>query len=341
MRMKKRVLIIYNDLLDYRRPFFEELSRHCELYVLVSQRSRVDGDMYNTLKGSEKKIGPFTLRYNTNIKYEDFDVIIHLLEFEYLFDILKMIFYLHKKRSAVVCSWGLWPTQRFLINTLRFWFARKCDMNLFYCREHLEFYRLLGVPSGKLRVLRNTVDDSLYRITESNPNKNNLRFVSIGSIDYRKGFIEIAKLLQFVEVSFEWIVIGDGPQRAELDVFCKSNNIHASFKGRVTSSEIISQLFSGADACLTLNQAGLSVLTSLKCGTPVLGLESAISGGEKFAIYNGFNGYLFNHLEAYKGYLRKDDLKICLNNMKSLMMNSNVDYSMKKLMVEPLVNELL
>ena len=88
-------------------------------------------------------------------------------------------------------------------------------------------------------------------------------------------------------------IIGDGPELAKLNNWVNENNLDdiVRFHGRIVDSDVIEVFFRKSYACISPNQAGLSVIESMAYGVPFITSKYPITGGEYNAIIEGANGF--------------------------------------------------
>jgi glycosyltransferase involved in cell wall biosynthesis len=132
-------------------------------------------------------------------------------------------------------------------------------------------------------------------------------------------------------------VFGTGTELGKLKSMAKSN---IEFLGRVSDEEL-RNLYAGAKAFIfpALEDAGISVLESLACGTPVIGLNA---GGTAEFVRDGENGFLMN--EQSIGAIRAAVQKLSTNNFDSQKIRESVlqyDKSSFKLNILDFINRNL
>ena len=121
----------------------------------------------------------------------------------------------------------------------------------------------------------------------------------MGSLDPRKGLKELIDIFDKLRALAEpecpkLIVVGDGPERLKLQSYVDAKELQeiVIFKGQITDSTALRNIYVDAIACLSFSQAGLSVLQSLGNSTPFITCCDAISGGEILNIEHGVTGFL-------------------------------------------------
>ena len=124
-------------------------------------------------------------------------------------------------------------------------------------------------------------------------------FLFVGSIDSRKGvnlLLEACAILEQQQChDYTLLVVGDGPQRQELESFCQNHNLAERVKwvGRLDYAQL-GVFFRGADVFVlpTLEDTwGVVVLEAMVVGKPILCSQWA---GASEMVVEGENGYIFD-----------------------------------------------
>jgi glycosyltransferase involved in cell wall biosynthesis len=136
----------------------------------------------------------------------------------------------------------------------------------------------LGVPAGRIEVLRNGVDLQLFRPVDREGWRRRLGFrrmtlLSVGNLVPLKGHdlaIQALRLLPEMDL----VIIGDGPERAALCALARESGVsdRVTFLG-VMAQEDLRHYFGAADALvLASSREGWAnvLLESMACGTPVV-----------------------------------------------------------------------
>lgn len=301
MMKNKRILIVYNFLQHYRIPFFEHLGSKSNLTVICDK-----GD-YKPVNFHCRTVGTFTL-YGFKIRIglfsinaREFDEVIFLPEPNYPLDLL--YFFWLKTKGIPVSTWGIWPTTSVVMNWVRKRMTNAAFRNYFYCSEHMEYYRLLGVPSEKLSIAANSVADE--EIAAFNQPNEQLNVLFVGTLNKRKGLEELVRFwIERIPQNIHLRIVGDGIVKQTLkSLIDTSISKNIQLCDGTTRSDSLNEHFGWSHVSINYKQAGLSVLSSLQRGVPVLCLTSAVSGGEKFAIAQGLTGYFYQNLHEAENIL--------------------------------------
>jgi len=314
--MIKKILILQNKLLHYRKALYNELAKKYEVTILHSGKPSVhETDNYKETIVSLKKIGPFyfqskVLQEVRNVKY---DVVISMFDIRWVNNILSM--YMHNKNTKFIW-WGAWLTNSKITNNIRLYLINKQYTSIMYTQEAKEEFVKLGVNAEKLFVANNTFDVGRRVKSYQNEIKNSILFV--GSLDARKqndilinAFFNIQ---QKIDKTIKLIIIGDGNERKNLENLIDKLGLgqKVQFEGKITDSNILLNYYSEAIVSVSFGQAGLSTLQSLGYGVPFLTKKNAISGGEITNIKDRYNGILCDDNILS---LEHNLLKLC-NDMK-------------------------
>ncbi len=115
----------------------------------------------------------------------------------------------------------------------------------------------------------------------------------VGRLSREKGVRTLLQAWRGMRTSTHLLVVGDGPDRNELERMAKDNSLSVSFKGYLQGRDLETSL---ANARVVIvpsewyENAPLSVLEAFSHGKPVIG---AGIGGIPEMIESGVNGYLF------------------------------------------------
>ncbi len=180
-----------------------------------------------------------------------------------------------------------------------------------------------GIPGGKIKVVYNGVDFKAADMSKEEARKKigiagNI-IVSIGRLVPWKGFrmlIKIMPRLFDINQFFRLVIIGDGPERKNLESIVKNMRLENKvfLVGKKTKEELA--LFSAAADIFVLNTAyeGFShqILEAMAAGVPVI---TTAVGGNREVVRQGENGFMikyndeFNLIEAIKTVWQTEELR--------------------------------
>lgn len=290
----KKLLIIYNYILHYRKPLFNELSKYYDITVLHSgEKTVTDADNYVEVIYPVQSFGPFFLQKGVikETKKDKYDVIVALFDVRWINTILSI--YTHNKKSKFIW-WGAWITEKPYANLLRTYLTKQANSNIFYTNEAKNDFIMRGVNDANLFVANNTFDVGKRVNSYNNLIKNKIIFV--GSLDKRKQnditINAFKNIIDKIPAQINLTIIGDGEQRYYLESLVSKLDLQdrVSFEGKITNSDKLQEYYKEAIVSVSFGQAGLSVLQALGFGVPFLTKENAISGGEKSNIKHNKNG---------------------------------------------------
>ena len=293
--MKKKVLIIQEHIPHYRKSLFNLLAIDYDLTIMHSSKVDFDeGCLYHKIFLEYIKIGPFKIQkqFFTHVFY-GYDVIIAMSDFHWLLNTLGVFF--HPPKTKYI-FWGFWFTDKYYIDKLKVFFAKRADANIFYCEKDRQSFLIKRVDSKKLFLANNTVEVSKRINASLHFEKKRILFV--GTLDKRKELNILIKAFKLIEPIIDKVIIltiiGDGICKNELMHLSQELNLtkRVEFKGQINNTDKLSLYYLDSFASVSYGQAGLSVLQSLAFGVPFITKVNAISGGEKTNIINNFNGFL-------------------------------------------------
>jgi len=186
------------------------------------------------------------------------------------------------KRPVVVTARGtdlnLYPKRYPLVARMIKDTARKVDASITVCAALKEALVDLGADPGRVHVLRNGVDLSVFypkdRVGAGEANaRSRATLLSVGHLIKRKGHDLIINALSYLPDT-DLMIAGDGPERRYLERLVTSLGLNnrVRFLG-VVSHEALADLYSSADLLvLASSREGWPnvLLEALACGTPVV-----------------------------------------------------------------------
>ena len=161
----------------------------------------------------------------------------------------------------------------------------------FMRKKMIEF----GMPGNKIVHIPNFVDPSKYHFSAETENY----FVYIGRLSRIKGVGTLLKAMKHLSSNTKLLIIGDGPQRAELEQIKETLELdHVHFLG-YQDTESLTQLLAKSQFSVLPSEwyenCPMSILESMAIGKPVVG---ARIGGIPELIEDGQDGLLFESKNA-------------------------------------------
>lgn len=296
--MKKKVsFILDHKLHQYRVPLFVALSEYYDIKVF-HRGPEIDSESnFNQAIVSYKKIGPFEMVQNLpDLSSYDAVVIMQNLRLLNLYDLpLRM-------RNIPCLMWGIGTSSSKGIGSesqLSIVFRNLVTSKY----QGLALYSDIPIPNywssnkSKITVVGNSI---LNEEASNNSGVKKEYILFIGSLNKRKGLNELLssfKLAVSMHHALQLKIVGDGPERAELEQQILSLGLSQNVEllGAIHDPEIKKQIFAKAYCVISPLQAGLSVVESFSYGVPFVTSTKAITGGESQSIIHEKNGVLFDN----------------------------------------------
>ncbi|MBG6131708.1 glycosyltransferase involved in cell wall biosynthesis [Aquimarina sp. EL_43] len=291
----KKVLILQNTILHYRKALYNELSKNYDVTILHSGKvSKNQDDYYNEIVCKNKKIGPFYLQTKvlSEVRKHKYDAIISMFDIRWICNIVAM--YTHRRQAKFIW-WGAWITDNKLANKIRLYLTNKKHNSILYTEDAKESFVKLGVNKNKLFVANNTFDVGKRKKCYLHENKNSILFV--GSLNERKENDVLIKAFNSIKneirKDINLVFVGDGKEEDYLKALVQELQLNERviFIGRINDADRLIDFYKEAIVSVSFGQAGLSVLQSFGFGVPFVTKRNAISGGEKTNIKHGENGF--------------------------------------------------
>ena len=318
----KKVYILQNKILHYRKPLYNKLSETVDLTIIHSGTATVnEQDLYKEIVIPAKKKGPFIFQKDliTTLKKANPDVIIGMLDIHWI-SILRAFF----KFKTKFIWWGIGVSNNNFGNKIRAQFLKNKTPMIFYNIKGLEAFKEMGLDATNFFHCNNTFHiENRIKCFESEQ-KDNILFV--GSLNERKQNDILIKAFNTItpkinnQIKID--IVGAGSEKTYLEGIVKELGLtnRVFFHGEINDTNILASYYEKAICSVSFGQAGLAVLQSLGYGVPFITKSNAISGGEKSNIVHGENGYFCDDSqESLSGYL----LNICNNLTLSRQLGKN------------------
>lgn len=299
---KPKVIVLYNKIFHYRIPIWNLLAEKCDLTVAYSDD---DGKVpegltckFDTIYLPSRKIGKFIVQ-KANIRKlaKQYDVVVAYGDIAWLK--YSMLPWLNNTKVVyhtlgVSASYDKGYDSHQEWDSIRKFFYSKADALAFYTSFPIEKYAKMGIPREKMFEAPNTVE---VHPIEDVVEKDSLLF--IGTLYRQKGLQSLLNAylnLREVELLPKLRIIGKGPDSGLISKWIIDNHMEGLIEmmGAIYDIDEKARYFSKAYACISPQQAGLSVLESMGYGVPFVTSKNAITGGELQNIHNGVDGVIMD-----------------------------------------------
>jgi glycosyltransferase involved in cell wall biosynthesis len=312
----KKVLVVQRRMTAYRVPFFEAL-RDClavqgiELAVAygdptVEELSKNDGaELSWGIKLDTKYfLGSRICFQPLRSIGDDKDMIVLTPE-------NKLICNLWHQYFNMRCRIGLWGHGENLQGDRRSFrerfkriVARQADWWFGYTEISRSIILKNGFVDDRITIVNNSVDIvELKRYSDNISSKDVAEWrhshgigagpvgVFLGSLYKEKRIdflLRAAKNVRLLISGFELVIIGDGPLRSEIELFCEENDWVHYLRARKGFEKVLA--LRGSDVLLSPGAVGLGILDSFACSIPLVTTDCGNHGPEIAYINNGING---------------------------------------------------
>lgn len=312
MQSKKKILILYNRLFHYRIPIFNILSTKYDLTVAYSFKTTEEELQlcnFKTLFLPITSYWKFVLhKDNIHNICQEYDVVIAYGQISWL-SYSSLSLKSNRKYKLIFWSIGVpasysrrFDDENYLYTITRDFFRKRSDGLIFYTDYPVAKHINRGFDKNKLFIANNTV--KVDKIDIKNSIKDSIVF--IGTLYLEKGLLNLLNAYNEAFIINNKLpklnIIGGGKEFEIINNWISSNKLIDNIKllGPIYDDKTKSEIFKNAFACISPNQAGLSVLESMGYGVPFITTESAITGGEIFNITNNKTGRKIKNLEELK-----------------------------------------
>lgn len=331
-----KVIVLYNQLFHYRIPVWNLLAKKCDLTVTYSVGN---GDLPNGIKADfeikhlpakrvlrrfviqKAHIRKLVRKYDIVVAYGD----VAWLKYSTLpwFNKTKVVYH----TLGVSASYDKSFDSHHEWDKIRKFFYSKANALAFYTSYPIDKYASMGIPREKMFEAPNTVE---VRPIADKVEKDSILF--IGTLYRQKGLqtlLEAYLSLRDIKGLPFLRIIGKGPDADSIKQWIDENNMGelVQMMGAIYDIDEKAKYFAKAFACISPQQAGLSVLESMGYGVPFVTSKGAITGGELFNVHNEIDGIIMDNegqlLNVVKDIAENKDKYIEMGEKAQLFYNEN------------------
>ncbi len=268
----KKILILQNTILHYRKPLYNELSRYYDVTILHSGDKSVGiDDNYKEIITSVKKVGPFFLQSGVlkAVRSGDYDVVVAMFDIRWVSNIIAVFL----KSNSRFLYWGHRYSKNRLCNKIRDLLMRVSDGVILYSNAEINRMISSGVPKSKIFVAPNTIHVSNFS-DGSSAYKDS--FLYVGRLQKRKKIDLLirafSEIIDRIPKTIKINIVGLGQEDNNLKNIAERLGIsnRVVFHGEIFKDKKLQTLFHSAYAYVSPGSVGLGVLHSFAYGIPVV-----------------------------------------------------------------------
>jgi glycosyltransferase involved in cell wall biosynthesis len=332
----KKILIIQNEIMHYRKPVYNELAKYYDITVLHSGKPSLESmDKYKEIITKVSKVGSFYFQSGvmTEARSEKYNVVIAMFDVRWIANILAMQF---NKKSRFL-YWGHRYGNNNIINHIRNFLMKKSDGVILYSDTEVDTILKSGINKNKLFVAENTIEVPNH---EDGTNKEKSSLLFVGRAQKRKKVDKLlkafAKIKDKLPQNTTVDIIGSGEENDYLQSLAKELKIdnQVVFHGAITDNEKLKSFFHKAFAYVSPGPVGLGVLHSLAYGVPVITYKNEYHGPEFDNLKNKINSIIVNDFEELKQALilivnEKEYMRLGKNAYELYSQKRTIQYMIK------------
>lgn len=346
---KPKLLILQNNLVEYRMPVFNALSDYYNLTVGYRDNDEsVSNKRFESIRIETRKIGHlFFCKRGFYSFIKQFDIILFLTDLHNVNFCLLPI----TNRAIATVGWSIGFSCSYnkpfdvnrkhtLVDKFYYSVFSLCDSVLFYMKKSYEFWKRTNLNKDKVFFANNTTAVLPIKAED----KNRKDFLFVGSLYKEKGISVLIESFSSVIKRFPndttlLHIIGDGAEKNEIERMIHERNLdnRVILHGAIYDENELSEYFSKSLLCISPYQAGLSVPKSMGYGVTFVTRKDAITGGELYHITNGVNGILYEHDSSLPALLED----AIMNKDKYIQIGNNAcDYYNNNATIEIMVRNI-
>lgn len=299
----KKLLILQNFILPYRKPVYNGLALDYDVTVLHSGMLTANSeDAYKEISIPARRIGPFFIQNGVfrEISYGKYDVIIAMFDLHWPAYVLPL--FKSRKRCGRWIFWGHRYSRRSVVNYARDWLMKKADAILLYGHEEIDRMIQRGISGHKIFVADNTIHIPNHHDYSSHVKSS---FLFVGRLMKRKKIemliTTFARICNRIPENVKVEIVGDGECKDFLHQVAKELSLEdrVIFHGRIDQHDLLAKLFARTYAYISPGPTGLGFLHSFAYGVPVVAINSP-EGSERHGpeveyLKHGVNGFTYTN----------------------------------------------
>jgi glycosyltransferase involved in cell wall biosynthesis len=326
--MAMKVIYVTNQIPNYRKKLYENLGNSIDLTIAHYGKNN-PSIFYKEVSIKHQK-GKYFIYAPNSIDYNNYDVVIVWGSLRF-YELYKLIFKKNKNFKLILFGPGVSASYTnkydndWKVAFIYKFLLKKVHAAVFYDNYPVIKYAAKGILPSKLFCAPNTVVINPNTLDQEYEKDS---FLFFGTLYKEKGTIILLKSYKQLKSKCKGSlptlnIVGDGPELKSLINWVNENKLDdlIKFHGRITDSDLIEGFFRRSFACISPNQAGLSVIESMAYGVPFVTSKYPISGGEYNAIIEGANGFFYDGTEVGLTQILEDiintnkvDLEFYFNN---------------------------
>ncbi|MEB8330283.1 glycosyltransferase [Flavobacteriaceae bacterium KMM 6897] len=335
MKINKKVGIVYHYIAHYRHAIFQELFNNSNHnYTLISAKESgnniktIDPELaftpinkggFRWLFVKNKWLLKNRLLWQSglisHLRKQNYDTVVFLGNIYYLSTWVAIGYLKLKRKKIFLWTHGVTSDANDIKWRFRKFFYSLTDGLLLYGHEAKNVMIQNGFKEQKLHVIYNSLDHEIqmqYRreitdVTVSETKKALFLnpelpyIVFVGRLTMQKKLdmiVEASKLLNEEGFKINTLFVGDGEGKEDLISLVNLHGLgdYFNFYGACYNESVISKLIGSADICVSPGEVGLTAITSLGYGTPVISHGNFnYQMPEYESIEPGINGDFFIH----------------------------------------------
>lgn len=278
MKFKGKLALQQRVLPSYRVPFFDLLASHCQNGMTLfagdaqSEEMIARGKTQVATLVEAKNIhlfgGKFYFCYQKGfikwLEESNPDALIVEANPRYL-STPAAVRWMHK-RGRKVLAWGLGAPKQ---NNVWKRFVFQFDGLIAYSQRGADEYASLGFSRGKIFVAHNSVSSKPEALGNTPLPIDKATILFVGRLQARKRIDSLIRACAEMEANPNLMIVGDGPERENLQMLAKEVYPHTEFVGAKHGLEL-KPYFEKADLFVLPGTGGLAVQEAMSYGLPVI-----------------------------------------------------------------------